>query len=156
MPKIRRDMPRPCKLRRIDCNSQVMSFKPCEVNNRTFETVSLTLDELETIRLADYEGLYQEQAAEKMKISRQTFGNIIASAHKKIADFLINSKELSVGGGTVEIDRCKFICKSCGHTWVISCGVDRPKECPQCTNIDLNCMKKNLNGATLKKCWRDK
>ena len=64
--------------------------------------VNLTLDELEAVRLADYEGLYQEDAAGKMIISRQTFGNIIVSAHKKIADALLNAKALKIEGGVVE------------------------------------------------------
>jgi len=66
------------------------------------EEVNLTLDELEAIRLADLEGLYQEDAAKKMGISRQTFGNIINSAHKKIADVLLNAKALKIEGGTIE------------------------------------------------------
>jgi uncharacterized protein len=148
-------MPRPFKLRRVNCNPQTMSFKPCGAQKHALETVSLTLDELEAIRLADYEGLYQEQAAEKMKISRQTFGNIIVSAHKKVADFLVNSKQLSVGGGTVEIAHCRFICSSCQHTWSISCGTDRPKKCPKCHSIEFNCLKKANEGINFKQCWRD-
>ena len=66
------------------------------------EEVNLTLDELEAIRLADLSELYQEDAAKKMNISRQTFGNIINSAHKKIADALLNAKALKIEGGTVE------------------------------------------------------
>ena len=66
------------------------------------EEVSLALDELEAIRLADLSELYQEDAAKKMNISRQTFGNIINSAHKKIADALLNAKALKIEGGTVE------------------------------------------------------
>ena len=135
-------MARPCKLRRVNCNPQAMSFKPCGAQKHPLESVSLNLDEIEALRLADYEGLYQEQAADKMKISRQTFGNIIASAHKKVADFLINSKHLFIGGGMVEINQCKFICGACKHTWSISCGTDRPRECPQCKSIDINCAKK--------------
>jgi hypothetical protein len=30
--------------------------------------------------------LYQERAAEKMKVTRQTFGRIIDSAHKKVME----------------------------------------------------------------------
>ena len=66
------------------------------------EEINLTLDELEAIRLADFDGLYQEDAAKKMNISRQTFGNIINSAHKKIADALINAKALKIEGGNIE------------------------------------------------------
>ena len=67
------------------------------------EEVNLTLDELEAIRLADLEELYQENAAKKMGISRQTFGNIINSAHKKIADVLLHAKALKIEGGVVEM-----------------------------------------------------
>jgi len=63
----------------------------------------LTFDEIEAVRLADLEGLYQEDAAKKMKVSRQTFGRIIESAHKKIADALVNGKALSIKGGPIEI-----------------------------------------------------
>ena len=66
------------------------------------EEVNLTLDELEAIRLADLGGLYQEDAAKKMNVSRQTFGNIINSAHKKIADALLNAKALKIEGGNIE------------------------------------------------------
>ncbi len=58
--------------------------------------VILLADEVEAIRLADHEKLYQEEAALKMKISRQTFGRIIESAHSKIADALINGKALKL------------------------------------------------------------
>ena len=67
------------------------------------EEINLTLDELEAIRLADFEGLYQEDAARRMDISRQTFGNIINSAHKKIADVLLHAKALKIAGGVVEM-----------------------------------------------------
>jgi len=67
----------------------------------SLEEVNLTLDELEAVRLADFDGLYQEDAAKKMNISRQTFGNIIEKAHKKIADALLNAKALKIEGGVV-------------------------------------------------------
>jgi len=63
--------------------------------------VNLTLDELEALRLADFDGLYQEEAAAKMNVSRQTFGNIIKSAHKKIAGALLQGKALKIEGGFV-------------------------------------------------------
>ena len=75
------------------------------------EEVVLNLDEFEAIRLADYEQLYQEEAATKMNISRQTFGRIIEAAHKKIADVLLNGKALKIEGGEAALDGKK----SCGH-----------------------------------------
>ncbi len=70
---------------------------------RDLQQVSLTVDELEAVRLADLQGLYQSDAAEKMNISRQTFGRILESAHKKIADALVHGKALRIEGGPVEL-----------------------------------------------------
>jgi predicted DNA-binding protein (UPF0251 family) len=67
------------------------------------QQVALTVDELEAIRLADLEGLYQEEAAQRMNISRQTFGRILEAAHRKVADALVNGKALSIEGGPIEI-----------------------------------------------------
>ena len=95
-------MPRPCRCRRIRCNPDTNYFKPRGVPLDMLEEVNLTLDELEAIRLADFDGQYQEDAAKQMNISRQTFGNIINSAHKKVADVLLNAKALKIEGGIVK------------------------------------------------------
>ncbi|MFA5155766.1 MAG: DUF134 domain-containing protein [Candidatus Omnitrophota bacterium] len=95
-------MPRPCRCRRIRCSPDTNYFKPRGIPLDTLEEVNLTLDELEAVRLADFDGLYQEKAAKKMDVSRQTFGNIINSAHKKIADVLLNAKALKIEGGMVK------------------------------------------------------
>ena len=95
-------MSRPCRCRRIRCKPDTNYFKPRGIPLDALEEVNLTLDELEAIRLADLAGLYQEDAAKKMNISRQTFGNIINSAHKKIADALLNAKALKIEGGNIE------------------------------------------------------
>ena len=63
--------------------------------NELHETI-LNEDEIEAIKLADHEAMYQEDASKKMKISRQTFGRIIESAHRKVADALINGKALKL------------------------------------------------------------
>ena len=95
-------MGRPCRCRRIRCSPDKNYFKPRGIPVDMLEEINLTLDELEAIRLADFEGLYQEDAAAKMDISRQTFGNIINSAHGKIADVLLNGKALKIEGGVVK------------------------------------------------------
>lgn len=66
--------------------------------------VTLTIGELEAIRLTDLQGLYHAEAAKKMNVSRQTLGRILASAHKKIADALVNAKALAIEGGHYELD----------------------------------------------------
>lgn len=67
----------------------------------TLEETVLLLDEFEAIKLADYEGLYQEEAARRMNVSRQTFGRIIVSARGKIARMLVEGTALRIVGGVV-------------------------------------------------------
>lgn len=97
-------MPRPHKLRNVDGELEVCFFKPTGTPMVDLEIVELGEDELEAIRLADLEGLYQADSAERMGVSRPTFGNIIASAHKKIADALTQGKAIQIGGGPIQ--RC--------------------------------------------------
>jgi len=96
-------MPRPRHCRRVWQLPQANYYKPRGIPLSVLEEVTLTVDEFEAIRLTDLEGLYQADAAEKMNISRQTLGRVLESAHKKIADALVNGKALLIKGGPIEI-----------------------------------------------------
>ena len=96
-------MSRPTFCRHIAGMPDKNYFKPKGIPSSLLEEVVLTLDEFESLRLADFEGLYQEQAGLKMGISRQTFGRITKIAHKKIADVLIHGKALKIEGGEIII-----------------------------------------------------
>ncbi|MEO0114765.1 MAG: DUF134 domain-containing protein [candidate division WOR-3 bacterium] len=98
-------MARPPFCRRIGFLPNVSYFKPRGIPCSLLEEVILTKDELEAVRLADLEGLYQEVAAERMGISRPTFGRIIESAHRKIAEALVKGKALRIEGGNVVVDQ---------------------------------------------------
>jgi len=63
----------------------------------------LSLDEFEAVRLACLEGLKQIDAAKLMKISRPTFSRIITSAHRKVADSLVNIKAIRIEGGCCKV-----------------------------------------------------
>jgi len=65
------------------------------------ETVSITLEELEAIRLVDLEDMDQEAAAHKMGISRKAFWLDLQRARKKIADALVNGKNLVILGSSL-------------------------------------------------------
>ncbi len=96
-------MPRPCCVRHIGFQPSAVLFKPAGVPACALEQVTLTLDEVEALRLADLKGLYQEQAAQEMKISRPTFSRIVEEARRKVADALIHGKALRLEGGTVRM-----------------------------------------------------
>lgn len=83
----------------VGCHPKNNYYKPRGVPLAFLEDVVLAVDEYEGMRLADLEGLYQEDAAAKMGVSRQTFGRIIESAHRKVADALVNGKALRIEGG---------------------------------------------------------
>lgn len=138
-------MPRPCKLRFVECNPGATHFKPCGRSGHKLEAVSMTVDELEAIRLADLEGLYQEEAARRMNISRQTFGNIISSAHRKVADSLIHSKYLTITGGSIVRCGRRFQCSRCEHTWALPSGTARPCGCPNCSSTDIHYSSQHRN-----------
>ena len=94
---------RPKKTRWIKCIPNERCFKPlCKPLNK-LEGVYLSLDEFEAVRLACLEGLKQIEAAKLMKISRSTFSRIITSAHRKIADGLVNIKAIRIEGGCCEV-----------------------------------------------------
>jgi len=63
---------------------------------RFLEEIAIRMDELEAIRLADFEGLYHEEAARRMEISRATFGRILNEARHKVAEAILKGKALKI------------------------------------------------------------
>jgi predicted DNA-binding protein (UPF0251 family) len=97
------------------------------------EEVALSIDELEALRLADLEGLYHDGAAERMGVSRATFGRIVETARRKVAEALVEGKALKIGGGVVAWAGMRhFNCESCRHDWWLPFGTGRPQACPSC------------------------
>lgn len=96
---------RPKKTRWVKCVPKERCFKPrCKPLNK-LQSVHLSLDEFEAIRLADLEELKQIDAARLMHISRPTFSRIVALARKKVADGLVNIKVIQIEGGCCRIKR---------------------------------------------------
>ena len=94
---------RPKKIRWVKCDPGERCFRPlCKPLNK-LEGVYLTLDEFEAVRLACLEELKHIDAAKLMKISRPTFSRILTSAHRKIADGLVNIKAIRIEGGCCKV-----------------------------------------------------
>ena len=106
-------MPRPRKLRTICCLPDSDAFGPTNQNISTENTITMTIDEYETIRLIDLENFMQEECAAQMNIARTTVQSIYSEARKKIADALVNRKWLVIAGGDVVI--CTGSNQTCGH-----------------------------------------
>ena len=141
-------MARPRNCRRVGSIPESNYFKPRGIPLSMLEEVILAVDECEAIRLADLEGLYQEQAAEKMKVSRQTFGRIIESAHKKVAEALVKGKALKIEGGEFEMAPMrKFRCSDCQHSWELPYGTGRPGNCPSCKSGNIHRVQEDRGPA---------
>jgi len=126
-------MPRPLKYRRIVGYLEFLIFKPAVI------PVTLSFDELEAIRLADYEGLYHVTAAQQMHVSRQTFCYNLASVRHKVSEMLIFGKQLTLTGGNIMVMSNKrvFGCV-CGHEWSVEHGIERPAHCPSCNSENIH------------------
>ena len=97
------------------------------------EEVALSLDELEALRLADLEGLYQDEAAERMGVSRPTFARIVETSRRKVAEALVHGRALRIAGGPVAfVGQRRFRCEACRHEWSLPFGSGRPEGCPSC------------------------
>jgi uncharacterized protein len=126
-------MPRPKCCRHIGAMPGKTFFQPEGESPSPFEAVLLTLDEYEAIRLADLEGLYQEQAASRMNVSRQTFGRIVEAAHRKLADVIVNGKALRIEGGPVSLAGMEPVrCPRCSRALGTLCEERNEPLCPHC------------------------
>ncbi|HMN47991.1 MAG TPA: DUF134 domain-containing protein [Ignavibacteriaceae bacterium] len=124
-------MPRPEKFRRIRCSPASYYFKPTGVPMGDLDEVPLAHDELEAIRLADLNELFQEDAALKMNISRATFGRIVMRAHKKIADAIINGKAIRISEDIPQQVKGRMFqtCKGCRKKFRQNL---QNNKCPKC------------------------
>ncbi len=96
-------MPRPRKLRFVQGRPIVDAFIPNRMPPWGREEVILPIEDLEAIKLNDFQGLDQETAARMMNVSRQTFGRILTEARAIVADALVMGKILRIEGGNFEI-----------------------------------------------------
>jgi predicted DNA-binding protein (UPF0251 family) len=94
-------MPRPVLPRRVGGSLEPRVFKPQGIPLGRLPTLELSLDGLEALRLADAEGLYQEEAARRMGVSRATFARVLEGARRTVARALVEGCALDIGGGVV-------------------------------------------------------
>jgi len=132
-------MVRPQKNRIVAFNPDVSYFKPRGIPMVELEEVCLTVDECESIRLADLLNMSHEEAGHRMGVSRATFGRIVQRARKTVADALINGKAINIEGGNYRMvgDKRTFLCQGCSNTWEAPFGTGRPEECPSCGSGDF-------------------
>jgi uncharacterized protein len=106
-------MPRPIKNRKILNPPQMAGFKPFGMPLSEIASIKLHYDEYESINLVNYKNLSQEEAAEKMDVSRPTFTRVYNRALKKIAKAFVECLAIEIEGGHVEFEKQWYKCKKC-------------------------------------------
>ncbi len=95
-------MPRPTKCRRVCALPRNRSFF-CSSGPEEKQTLCMTVEEYETIRLIDGEGMTQEECAARMDVARTTAQRIYLSARQKLAGFLTEGGKLEISGGSYAV-----------------------------------------------------
>lgn len=129
-------MPRPKNNRIVYEPPLFTEFKPVGVAGRSLDQIRFSLDEFEAMRLADYMGLSHKEAAEEMEISRSTFTRLIEKARKKIAEFIVQGKVLTLEGGHIHFRNNIIRCMDCGYMFKTNISIPLT-ECPQCKSKRL-------------------
>jgi len=132
-------MPRPRKCRRVCCMPDNRSFGPLDGCSNDRKAIVMTVDEFETIRLIDLEGLSQEECAKLMAVARTTAQAIYNSARVKLAECLVKGVMLSVDGGDYSL--CDGEPCGCGHCHKGKCSFGDEK--PVATEITCHEYHKN-------------
>ncbi len=129
-------MSRPEKHRIVHEPPLFTEFKPTGVARKFLQESTLSLDEFEAFRLADYMGLSHAEAANEMEISRPTFTRLVERARRKIADVILHGKVLTIDGGNIHFRNNIIRCYDCGHMFNIGIQ-DSLDECPVCHSKNL-------------------
>ncbi len=131
-------MVRPRKSKIVSFEPNITYFKPQGVPLRDLETETISIDELEALRLSNIERLNQTQAAKRMEVHQSTFHRILARAYEKITIALVKGKAIAIGGGNYSkavpsenVTSC--VCPRCGtkkeHVNGVPCNSEM---CPKC------------------------
>ncbi|MEZ7868054.1 MAG: DUF134 domain-containing protein [Paludibacteraceae bacterium] len=125
-------MPRPKQNRKISNPPLMQGFKPFGIPRRMLNSVTLLYDEYEAVRLLDYEGMNQDQAAVQMNVSRPTLTRIYEKARKTIAQALVEGNMIMIEGGNVQFDRAWYRCRRC---YKLIGGLENHVQCKDCNTF---------------------
>ncbi len=121
-------MPRGAKCRFVGFYPPFVNFRPEGSGYTHRETVIVKVEEMEAIRLKDFLKLEQEECARKMQVSRPTFQRVLGEARGKIADALLNGKEIRIEGGD--------FCIGNGYCWRHGKRLDTVVDCSMRSFLD--------------------
>lgn len=138
-------MPRPKRNRHIHRPPVATGFAPFGIASGTNGSITLLYEEYESLRLADYECISQQEAAERMGISRPTFSRIYDQSRQKLARALVEGLSIVIEGGNIAFDVNWFRCKSCSTAFCPPEIETRLQGCPVCRSSNIVDISKPLH-----------
>ena len=152
-------MPRPKRKRKMQAAPIATAFGPVNEPNKpsSFE-INLLLEEFESLRLSDYEGMSHFEAAELMHISRPTYTRIYNSARKKMAKALVENKLIYIRGGQVDFAEDWYRCHDCDDVFVGNqhyCDVGEREHINATLNSGLQAGKTITSVCVCQKCGKE-
>jgi len=131
-------MSRPRRKRYIFRPPLASGFAPYGSSADSTGMLIIFLEEYEALRLADYEGLPQIEAAERMGISRPTFTRIYDQAKRKLAQTLVEGLTMQISGGHAQFDTPWFRCDECSTAFTPAEATLYVNGCPVCRSIHIH------------------
>ena len=120
-------MPRKQKQRKVFLPPRFEGYKA--IGPAHSESIELNLDEIEAIKLLDYENSNQNDVALLMNISRPTLTRIYDRARKKIATAIAEGKNIRFKGGNIYYEDNWYLCTQCDISFN---SIDKNTSCPIC------------------------
>jgi len=138
--------PRPKRNRQLDEPPIVTGFVPRNGDYDPNDAVILHLEEYESIKLSDYEGLTQLDASKRLQISRPTFTRIYDAARKKVAKAFVENKSISIEGGDVVFKENWYYCNHCQTVFKFKTELlGSELSCPVCKDGAVSTMQNSGN-----------
>ena len=134
--------PRSKQFRKVVSPPVLKGFKPIGVPFNDSVVVKLLYEEYEALRLADYSGLKQEEAAKLMNVSRPTFTRIYSSCLVKLAKAFTEGRSIVIEGGDVEFDKQWYRCNDC--TTVFHHPAAEHQDCISCESENIEHINQSI------------
>ncbi|MCK5906915.1 MAG: DUF134 domain-containing protein [Flavobacteriales bacterium] len=125
-------MARPVNPRKVFSRPKIKGFIPMGYYASDLDTIYLSVEEYESIRLKDYMGLSQLESSEHMGVSRPTLTRIYEKARMKIAEALCEGKQILIQGGNVIYHEKWHVCNNCESKFNTKGKTDSNESCPLC------------------------
>ena len=130
-------MPRKKRLRKVVAPPGFKGYKPYGNIKRRKPFVELLYEEYEAIKLADYDLMNHLEASKLMGISRPTFARIYESARRKLAQALVETREIRSIFGNAILDGTWFQCNGCNARFTVPVQIEN-QVCPMCKSFQIN------------------